>query len=383
MSISCKLHLFNWFSYFFHNLLEIDPLFLQFVYFLSVSFLGFFLLLVTKPRVNYPDNPSKMDLFFTSVSATTTSSMSVIEMEFFSNIQLLILTFLMFIGGDIFISIVGLQCNIARLRRRMTETNLSSISSSSHDVKQIDVINSIAGPEIILKTDNVSEIDDHHVKYNSIRFLGFVIVAYFLINHILGFILIPIYLAIYPSTKNILNTKSLSSFTFVIFTTVSTFTNCGYIPINENMILFKKNSGLLLILISQILLGNTLYPPFLRFFVWFASKFLKKPEAEYLLKTPAQEICYFHWLSAWHCLLLMLSVFGFLLVQFVMFFCMEWKSEGLSELNDYERVIGVLFEVVNSRYAGETILDLWNIAPAIWVLFVFMMYVSMSFRFMG
>lgn len=69
----------------------------------------------------------------------------------------------------------------------------------------------------------------------------------------------------------------------------------------------------------------------------------------------------------------MFSVLGFLFVQFVMFCCMEWKTEGLSELNNYERFIGVLFEIVNTRYSGETILDLWNLAPAIWVLFVFMM----------
>ncbi|XP_071726927.1 cation transporter HKT1;3-like [Rutidosis leptorrhynchoides] len=175
--------------------------------------------------------------------------MSVVEIEYFSNNQLLILTLLMFIGGDIFISIVGLQCSIAKLRLINKEEN---------------------------KNDDKS---------------------------------------------------------------------------------------------------NTLYPPCLRFSVWFAGKFIKKAEAKYLLESPSHEICYFHWLSARHSTLLMFSAFGFLFVQFVMFCCMEWNARGLSELNDYERFIGVLFEIVNTRYSGETILDLWSLAPAIWVLFIFMMYI--------
>ncbi|KAI3701770.1 hypothetical protein L6452_27101 [Arctium lappa] len=300
--------------------------------------------------------------------------MSVVEIEFSSNTQLLIFTFLMFVGGDIFISIVALQCSISKLNRtrRQDENkprNLSPISStSSHD--RMEVMND---PEKSNAEIVVSESDSHLLKCKSIQLLFFVVIGYVLVNHILGFIMIPIYLAMFPSTKDVLKRRRLNPFTFVLFTTVSSFTNCGFIPTNGNMIVFKKNSGLLLILISQILVGNTLYPPCLRFCVWFFGKFFMKAEAKYLLESRREEIRYFHWLPARNSKLLLFTVIGFFLVQFVMFCCMGWNSEGLRELNNYERVIGVLFQVVNSRYSGETILDLWKLAPAVWVLFIFMM----------
>jgi len=52
---------------------------------------------------------------------------------------------------------------------------------------------------------------------------------------------------------------------------------------------------------------------------------------------------------------------------------MEWNSAGLSGLNSYQKTIGVLFQTMNTRYAGESIVDLSTISSAILVLFVVMM----------
>ncbi|KAI9190922.1 hypothetical protein LWI28_000879 [Acer negundo] len=43
-------------------------------------------------------------------------------------------------------------------------------------------------------------------------------------------------------------------------------------------------------------------------------------------------------------------------------------------LNSYQKVVASLFEVINSRYAGESVFDISIISPAILVLFVGMMY---------
>ncbi|XP_031736221.1 cation transporter HKT8 isoform X2 [Cucumis sativus] len=86
----------------------INPFWIQFFYFIFISSFGFLILMILKPKTYPFFQPTKLDLFYTSVSASTVSSMSSIEMEVFSNSQLIVLTVLMFIGvfGFIFIQFV-------------------------------------------------------------------------------------------------------------------------------------------------------------------------------------------------------------------------------------------------------------------------------------
>lgn len=130
-------------------------------------------------------------------------------------------------------------------------------------------------------------------------------------------------------------------------------------------------------LIPQVLMGNTLYPCCLRLCVWFLGKFYKKRECDYLLKN-TQEVGYKHLLPKRHSINLVASVFGLIVVQVILFCVMDWNSEGLNGLNYYEKLIGVLFQSVNSRHTGETILDLSIVSQAVLVLFVVMMLVSLS-----
>ncbi|XVE71921.1 hypothetical protein DITRI_Ditri10aG0190000 [Diplodiscus trichospermus] len=147
------------------------------------------------------------------------------------------------------------------------------------------------------------------------------------------------------------------------------------------MMVFRKNSGLLLILIPQVLLGNTLFPSCLRLSIWVVGKFVKKAESKYLLKN-TKEIRYHHLLPSRHSSFLVVTVLGFIVVQLLMFCLMEWNSEATTGLNVLEKIVGLLFESVNTRHTGETIIDLSIISPAILVLLVAMMYLPPYTSFM-
>ena len=334
-------------------LLRVDLLWLQFYYFATLIILGFLVLANLEPR-NPLNRPKNYDLFFSSVSAATVSSMSTVEMEVFSNTQLVILAILMLFGGEVFTSMLELQ--IKRLKSLETNktdhfncTDLENDSSSS-------------------KTN----LDLKLLKHKSMKFLMFVVLTYFLSVQVIASFLVSLYMSFVPSAKEVLSNKGLSMPVFSSVTIISTFANGGFLTTNESMMVFKKDLGLLMILIPLVLLGNTMYPVFLRIVLLILRKVSNTEELEYILGNHS-DLGYEHLLSGVRCLFLGLTSVGFVGVQFVLLVFMEWKSEIMEGLNPLEKVIGSLFQVVNTRHTGASVFDLSLVSPAIIVLFATLM----------
>ncbi|KAK4414898.1 putative cation transporter HKT6 [Sesamum alatum] len=361
-------------------LFHVNPFWIELAYFITLSSLGFLALKASNPRRTTTFKPKNMDLFFTSVSASTVSSMSTVEMEVFSNTQLVFLTILMLLGGEVFTSMLGLHLIRAKIylqknrlitHRPESDSSISPgpIPDSPTDHIELEMTARF-GPE---KSDTKPGETGGNLNLKSIKILAYVVACYLLVVHVSGSTLISIYLSLIPSARKVLRIKGLNMQTFSIFTTVSTFANCGFVPTNENMMVFKKNSGLLFILIPQILMGNTLYTVCLRSAIWAAEKLTKRAEFRHMLKN-SRELGYGHLISGRHCVYLGITGLGFVIVQLVVFCSLEWKSEATGGLSAYQKLVGSLFQVVNSRHTGESVFDLSAISPAILVLFVAMMY---------
>ncbi|XP_023516746.1 cation transporter HKT8-like [Cucurbita pepo subsp. pepo] len=345
-------------------LIRVHPFWIHLFYFLFISSLGFLALLVLKPKTGsyHPFHPQNLDLFFTSVSAATVSSMSAVEMEAFSDPQLIVLSVLMFIGGEVFTSMVALQ--FRKFNLKFPDLKIASVP--------IDLEAKFDPPP------------PERLKYKSIKFLGFVVFGYLILSNFLGIVMVLIYLKLAPTARDVLKQKGLKTTTFSVFVVVSTFASCGFVPTNENMIVFRKNLGLLLVLIPQALLGNTLFPSCLRASIWGLGKVVKKKKLKivgFLLEN-SEEIGFLHLLPKLDSWLLVGSVCGFVVVQVVAIGAMEWSSGALSGLNCGEKLVGILFLSVNSRHSGEAILDLSILSPAILVLFAAMMYLPPYTSFM-
>nr|AAC62807.1 similar to potassium transport proteins [Arabidopsis thaliana] len=322
--------------------------FLYFIYFLFFSFLGFLALKITKPRTT--SRPHDFDLFFTSVSAITVSSMSTVDMEVFSNTQLIFLTILMFLGGEIFTSFLNLY--------------VSYFTNSIEDRCDVETVTDYR--------EGLIKIDERASKC-----LYSVVLSYHLVTNLVGSVLLLVYVNFVKTARDVLSSKEISPLTFSVFTTVSTFANCGFVPTNENMIIFRKNSGLIWLLIPQVLMGNTLFPCFLVLLIWGLYKITKRDEYGYILKNH-NKMGYSHLLSVRLCVLLGVTVLGFLIIQLLFFCAFEWTSESLEGMSSYEKLVGSLFQVVNSRHTGETIVDLSTLSPAILVLFILMIGLIVS-----
>ncbi|KAK1315969.1 putative cation transporter HKT6 [Acorus calamus] len=358
-------------------LFQVNLFWIQLCYFISLSILGFLVLRALEPKYR-TGRPWDLDLFFMSASAATVSSMATVEMEVFSNAQLLILTLLMLVGGEVLTSIFDLQFMKARFNGKTT-TMVGKIESCDPYTDPSNTSNTDPESELPISERLVTNYYNIHTppseitKYKSLTYLGYLVLTYFFIIHAVGCISIALYLIFVPSASDVLRNKNIPIPIFSIFTTVSSFANVGFIPTNENMMVFRENSGLLLMIIPIVLAGNTLFPSCLRIAIWTRKKLSRSREADYILENQ-RSIGYNHLLSGSHSVLLALTVFGFVLVQFFLFCCMEWNSEVLDGLNTYQKIVGVLFQSVNSRHAGESVVNLSAISPAILVLYVVMMY---------
>ncbi|KAL7092462.1 hypothetical protein ACP275_12G166000 [Erythranthe tilingii] len=316
-------------------------------YFTTLSSLGFLALKFSRPSVLLPSHdhlPKNIDLFFTSLSAATASSMSTLEMEVFSNTQLFVLIVITFVTGEVFTSFLELHFSKSAKSDSSTFKYYSNNNNRITDQLGI-VINREAGEE-------EEEEEEGLLKFKSIQMLAVLVGCYLLFVHVAGAAIISVYLNLVPSARNVLKKKGLNQQIFTIFTAVSTFANCGFLPTNENMMAFRTNSGLQLILIPLILTGNTLYPLCLRFTILALEKITGKEEFRYMLKN-SRELGYRHLIpgNTMGCVYLGITALGYVLVQLILFCSLEWNSEAVVDgMSGYEKAVGSLFQVVSSRY---------------------------------
>ncbi|TVU21223.1 hypothetical protein EJB05_30848, partial [Eragrostis curvula] len=365
-------------------LFHVHPFWTQLLYFLFLSLFGFLMLKVLPLKPSEVPKPSALDLVFTSVSATTVSSMVVTEMEAFSNIQLLLLTLLMLLGGEVFTSMLGLHFTYTKLKKRETSHVLEGKPPppSNLELTPIDVAVPAA---VALDQMELGLKDNQCSSYTSIvRLLTLVVLGYIMVVHLAGYTLILIYLSAVAGSRAVLSGKNISLQTFSIFIVVSTFANCGFVPTNEGMVSFRSFPGLLLLVAPHVLLGNTLFPVFLRLAIRALERVTRRREFGELLREdndddghgerPPAARCYDHLLPGTHARFLALTVASLVAAQLVLFCSMEWRSNGLRGLTAFQKLVAALFMSVNSRHSGEMVVDLASVSSAVVVLYVVMMY---------
>lgn len=300
--------------------------------------------------------------------------MATVEMEDFSSTQLWILAILMLIGSEVFTSMLGLHFMRDKLNKEKT---FNRRGHSSHlDIESINVSNSgpntCHGTKDIVSFSEVHPANKEHVDPKTIKLLGTAVMAYLLLTNLGGSLLIYLYLKLVPDAQEVMKRKGIGLFLFSVFTSVSSVANCGFTPVNENMIVFQKNYILLLLIIPQMLMGNTLFAPCLRFMVWSLQKITGREEWNFILQHP-MAIGYKHLMSTRKCVYLTLTVVSFIILQTILFCSLEWSSEALQQMSSYQKIVGALFQSANARHAGESIVDLSSVSSAILVLYTVMM----------
>ncbi|XP_031505693.1 sodium transporter HKT1-like [Nymphaea colorata] len=343
---------------------HLHPFCLLLLYFISISLLGFIaLVLFEHAKPGSSTSLGNFDLFFMSVSALTSSSLASVNMEDMSNSQFWVLIFLMFVGGEAFLSAVTLLFQCLDFSALVPRPELPGVPR----LPDTTDVENVGGA---VTTTNVA-MDDEGMTKLAMKCLANVALGFCMSVNLLGSLMVFAYFKVIPSARRILNQKGLNVVTFSIFTTVSSFANCGFFPNNENMVVFREDSGLLWMVIGQILVGNTLYPVCLTLVIWALMKCFPRKEHEYLWKK-GHELGYSHLFPWRSTVYLTISAVGFTVVQLIMFGFLEWES--VSGISFYRKFVAGLFQSVNARHAGEMAFDLSVFSPALLVVYIVMMY---------
>lgn len=381
---------------------RLTPLLLHLSYFLAIDLLGFLALVLLRPSSPAAGayRPRYVDVLFMSTSAVTVTGLATVEMEDLSASQLVVLTLLMLLGSEVFVSVLGLILESSRQQRGQSRRQdhdgrvirpPSSVTAAVRDEPDLEeagnTSNSQAPPSS--SEDSSGHGDNHKERCRAVRSLALVLSAYMAAVLVAGSVLVFAYVATVPTARDVLARKRLGAALFSVSATVSSFTNGGLLPTNESMAVFAANRGLLLLLTGQILAGCTLLPVFLRLAVgatrWVARAVSAgrgghDEEVEPVsVERSAAAAGFGHLLpSVPRAAFLAATVVAVAAAAAALLCCMNWNSAVFAGLTPGEKVTNAVFMAVNVRQAGENSVDCSLVAPAVLVLFLAMMCIPAS-----
>jgi len=201
----------------------LTPLLLHLSYFLAVDLLGFLALVLLKPS-NPGYHPRYVDVFFMSTSAVTVTGLATVEMEDLSSAQLVVLTLLMLLGSEMFVSLLGLVLESSRKRRQQQRDHQDHdgrVMAAAVAVCDEPDLEEANGPAAAPSADSSGDGGDRKESCRVVRSLALVVSAYMAAILVVGSVLVFAYVATVPTARDVLARKGISAALFSVSTTVS------------------------------------------------------------------------------------------------------------------------------------------------------------------
>ncbi|KIY46038.1 TrkH-domain-containing protein [Fistulina hepatica ATCC 64428] len=234
----------------------------------------------------------------------------------------------------------------SKLRRTLTVPMTTTIHSMNIRDESLQGIESRAVPYIsfeavvgrnsnfhMLTQEQLEELGG--IEYRGLRVLLWIVSSYHIVVQLVGFVIIAPYIS-RPEWSWVFRPPELYNQVaapwFALFQTISTYTNSGMSLVDESMVPFQTAYVMIVVMVFLILAGNTAY---VRFLIIFA-----------------------------------------LLTDFLCFLVLDIGTPAIEAIPIGTRVANALIQAVAVRAAGFAIVPLSVLAPAVKVMYVIMMYIS-------
>src|SRR3989338_560957 len=173
---------------------------------------------------------SYIDSLYYAASATSATGLAPTDLAKEGGGTQILVFLMMLVSGAVFESMIPIMLRIWRLRR----------SKKAH---------------MMLTNENEASI---------VYIVLGVIVSYWSILQLIAFLVLGFYIQFARTSSAVMETNNVNAWWLSIFQTVSSFNNCGFGLLSDNIVQFNTQILVLIFCGGLILLGNTAYPVFLR-----------------------------------------------------------------------------------------------------------------------
>lgn len=217
------------------------------------------------------------------------------------------------------------------------------------------------------------------IEYRSLRTLAMVLLGYFWGFQVLAFTFLLPYILHNSHYGAIVEAAGVSKVWWAFWTSNSAFMDLGFTLTPDSMNSFNGSEYVLMIMWFFILIGNTGFPVMLRFIIWLTSNIIPKhsglwDELKFLLDHPRR--CFtllFPSGANWWLFWILVVLNG---IDLLFFIILDLNSKVVEELPVHTRVVNGLFQAASTRTAGFSSVPLSGLHPAMLVLYMIMMYIS-------
>ncbi|PFH52154.1 hypothetical protein AMATHDRAFT_57502 [Amanita thiersii Skay4041] len=220
------------------------------------------------------------------------------------------------------------------------------------------------------------------VEYRALNALLWLIAGYYICVQMIAFVVIAPYIsrARWASTfVPPMQHRPLNPVWFSAFQVVSAFSNTGTSLVDQSMVPFQEAYPMIFLMIFQILAGNTCFPIFMRFTIWVITKLVPKSSRanetlHFLLDHPRR--CYIYLFPSHQTWFLLTIVFVLTATDWFFFLVLDIGNAVIDQIPVGVRVLAGFFQAVAVRAAGFAIVSISALAPAVKILYIIMMYIS-------
>ncbi|KDR75691.1 hypothetical protein GALMADRAFT_248309 [Galerina marginata CBS 339.88] len=231
----------------------------------------------------------------------------------------------------------------------------------------------------LLTRDQLEEIGG--VEYRALNALLWIVPCYHISIHLIAFTIIAPYMSL-KKWGPVLDDEQIKPLNFVWFSAfqvASAYTNTGTSLVDQSMLPFQEAYPMIVTMIFLILAGNTSFPIFLRFMIWCLSKVVRGTSRmhetlQFLLDHPRR--CFIYLFPSHQTWFLFTVVLGLTCIDWISFLILDIHNPAISSIAVGVRVLDGFMQAIAVRAAGFAIVPLASLAPAVQVMYVFMMYIS-------